>query len=391
MGSSALNFDEKINRIGSNSLKWDMLESYYGMKPEDTLSMWVADMDFRPPQSVSDALQASINHGIHGYFGNDKEHHEAIINWMQTRHQWSVESEWISTTHGLVQATALCIQAFTEVNEGVILFTPVYHVFANIIKANNRQVIESPLELIDGRYEMNLNRLASDLTGNEKLMILCSPHNPGGRVWSADELKQVAAFCKAHQITLVVDEIHHDLVYPPAKHTVMANAAPEIYPQLVMLTATTKTFNIAGGLTGNVIIKDPELRKRFQAAHFASGTSANRYGVLMATAAYQNGAEWLDQLTEYLNDNRRLFDTAISKINGLESMPMDATYLAWVNFEKTGLSTQEVIDRVEKQARIASNHGAMFGQGGEGYLRFNFACQRDVVIEAIERLQEVFT
>lgn len=390
MDATITNFDEKINRIGSHSMKWDMLETLYGMKPEDSLSMWVADMDFRPPQSVSDVLQAAVDHGVHGYFGDEREHHQAIINWMQSRHQWTVEADWISTTHGLVQGTALCVQAFTQPNEGVILFTPVYHAFAKIIKANNREVIESPLELDNGRYEMNLEMLANQLRGHEKLMILCSPHNPGGRVWSVNELKQVAAFCQTHKLTLVSDEIHHDLVYPPAKHTVMANAAPEIIPQLVMLSATTKTFNIAGGLSGNVIIQDAQLRQQFLQAFHASGTSANRYGVLMATAAYQGGADWLDQLVSYLDGNRRLLDEAILGIPGLKSMPMDSTYLAWVNFEKTGLSTEKVIDRVEKQAGIATNHGAMFGKGGEGYLRFNFACRRELVEQAIERLQLVF-
>jgi cystathionine beta-lyase len=391
MVASVPNFDEKIDRIGTHSLKWDMLQSFYGMNPKESLSMWVADMDFRPPQSVSDALQASIDHGIHGYFGDESEHHQAIINWMKTRHQWTVEPEWISTVHGLVQGTALCVQAFSKPEEGVILFTPVYHAFAKIIKANNREVIESPLEIHNGRYEMNLEKLASELKGHETMMILCSPHNPGGRVWSVDELQEVARFCQTHNLTLVSDEIHHDLVYPPAQHTVMANAAPEIIPQLVMLTATTKSFNIAGGLSGNVTIQDPELRKRFHATLMASGTSANRYGVLMATAAYQGGAEWLDQLVDYLDGNRRLFDEAIAEIEGVESMKMDATYLAWVNFEKTGLSTSEVIERVEKQARIATNHGAMFGKGGEGYLRFNFACQREVVEQAIIQLKKVFS
>ena len=391
MVASVPNFDEKIDRIGSHSLKWDMLQSFYGMDPKESLSMWVADMDFRPPQSVSDALQASIDHGVHGYFGDESDHHQAIIHWMKTRHQWIIEPEWISTVHGLVQGTALCVQAFSQPKEGVILFTPVYHAFAKIIKANDREVIESPLEIHNGRYEMNLQKLAGELRGHETMMILCSPHNPGGRVWSVEELQEVAEFCQTHKLTLVSDEIHHDLVYPPAQHTVMANAAPEIIPQLVMLTATTKSFNIAGGLSGNVTIQDPELRKRFHATLMSSGTSANRYGVLMATAAYQGGAEWLDQLVDYLDGNRRLFDEAIADIVGVESMTMQATYLAWVSFEKTGLSTDEVIERVEKQARIATNHGAMFGKGGEGYLRFNFACQREVVEQAIIQLKKVFS
>ncbi|PWQ96489.1 MalY/PatB family protein [Leucothrix pacifica] len=388
--SDTINFDEKIDRIGSHSMKWDMLQDYYGLDPEKSLPMWVADMDFRPPQSVKEALQGAVDHGVHGYFGDESAHHQAIIQWMQKRHQWTVDPSWISTTHGLVHGTALCVQAFTQPDDGVILFTPVYHAFARIIKANNRDVVESPLALVDGQYVMNLEALESQLKGHEKLMILCSPHNPGGRVWSTEELQAVAEFCQKHHLVLVSDEIHHDLVYPSAKHTVMPLAAPQVIPQLVMLTATTKTFNIAGGLTGNVIIQDPELRAQFMKAYHASGTSPNRYGVLMATAAYAHGEQWLDELLIYLDENRRLFDEVVNAIPGLSSMPMSATYLAWVDFRETGLSSKEVIERVQKQANIATNHGAMFGKGGEGYLRFNFACRRDMVLEAIERLKSIF-
>ena len=287
MSQGSVNFDEKINRIGSHSLKWDLLETFYRLDPKDSLAMWVADMDFRPPQSVTQALEAAVEHGIHGYFGDESDHKQAICHWMAKRHQWSIEPDEITTVHGLVQGTALCVQAFTEVNDGVILFTPVYHAFASIIKANGRQVVESPLLLKDGRYEMELEKLSTQLQGHEKMLIMCSPHNPGGRVWSREELSQVADFCVKHDLILVCDEIHHDLVYAPFKHTVMAKAAPICLSRLVMLTATTKTFNIAGGLTGNVIISDGALRQRFLKAHQASGTSCNRFGVLMATAAYQ--------------------------------------------------------------------------------------------------------
>jgi cystathionine beta-lyase len=388
--SETINFDEKIDRINSHSMKWDMMQAYYGLDPKESLAMWVADMDFRPPQAVKDALQGSIEHGVHGYFGDEGEQHKAIIQWMQKRHNWTVDPSWITTTHGLVQGTALCVQAFTKPEEGVILFTPVYHAFARIIKANNRDVVESPLELSDGQYMMNLEKLESQLKGHEKLLILCSPHNPGGRVWTTEELQAVAAFCHKHDLVLVSDEIHHDLVFPPAKHMVMPLAAPDVIPKLVMLTATTKTFNIAGGLTGNVIIENPELRAQFMNAFFASGTSPNRYGVLMATAAYQHGEEWLDALLVYLDENRRLFDDAMDALPGVTSMKMSATYLAWVDFRETGLTSAQVIDRVEKQAGIATNHGAMFGDGGEGYMRFNFACRRELVEEAIERLKAVF-
>ena len=388
--SETINFDEQIDRIGTHSMKWDMMETYYGLKPEDSLSMWVADMDFKPPLAVKEALQGSIDHGVHGYFGEDTEHHQAIIGWMQKRHDWTVDASWISTVHGLVQGTAMCVQAYTKPGEGVILFTPVYHAFARVIKANDRDVVESPLEVQDGIYRMNLQALEAQLKGHEKLMILCSPHNPGGRVWTAEELKAVADFCVKHDLVLVSDEIHHDLVFPGVKHTVMALAAPEITSRLVMLTAATKTFNIAGGLTGNVIIEDKVLRQKFLKIHAASGTSPTRYGVLMATAAYANGEEWLEQLLVYLDGNRRLLDEGLNSIDGLVSMPMQSTYLAWVDFTGTGLSTAEVISKVQKEAKIATNIGAMFGEGGEGYLRFNFACRREIVEQAVERLRKVF-
>ncbi|PID45338.1 MAG: aminotransferase [Proteobacteria bacterium] len=384
------NFDEKINRIGTHSMKWDMMESYYGLKPEESLPMWVADMDFRPPQAVSDALQRAVDHGVHGYFGDDNEHYQALIQWMKTRHEWDVDASWISTTHGLVQAAALCVQAFTQAGDGVVLFTPVYHAFARVIRSNDREVVESPLVVSGGQYVLDLEGLESQLKGHEKMLIMCSPHNPGGRVWSIKELQAVAAFCDKHDLVLISDEIHHDLVYEPARHTVMPLAAPDVIPRLVMLTATTKTFNIAGGLTGNVIIQDKALQARFLKAYDASGTSPNRYGVLMAMAAYQYGAEWLGNLLVYLDENRHLFDEAVNAIPGVWSMPMAATYLAWVDFRGTGLSSAAVIDRVQRQAGIATSHGAVFGQGGEGYLRFNFACRREMVIDAVQRLQNVF-
>lgn len=385
-----MNFDEIIDRRHTHSLKWDMMQPWYGVSPDNGLAMWVADMDFRPPASVTKALQAEVNHGVHGYFGNDTDHYAAVQHWMRTRHGWEVNPAWIATTHGLVAGVALCLQAFTKPNDGVILFTPVYHAFARTIKANQREVIESPLVIRDGRYEMDLAALEQQLKGHETMVILCSPHNPGGRVWSVAELQELAAFCLKHNLLLVSDEIHHDLVYAPAKHTVMPLAAPEIRERLIMLTATTKTFNIAGGLTGNVIIENPELRRAFQQASLASGSSPNRFGVLMSTAAYQGGAAWLDELLPYLDANRRLLDEGFNALKGCVSMPMQSTYLAWVDCKDTGLTPQQVIDKVQKEAGIAASHGATFGKGGETFLRFNFACPRSYIEQAVERMQRVF-
>lgn len=386
-----MTFDTPVTRAGSHCSKWDMMQSLYGLSPDEGLAMWVADMEFRPPHVVQQALERMIQHGIYGYFGDDSAYLAAIRWWMANRHGWSVEPEWIFTTHGLVNGTALCIDAFTRPGDGVILMTPVYHAFSRIIKAAGREVVECPLTLRDGVAQLDIPAWDARLSGRERMLILCSPHNPGGRVWTVDELRAVADFCRRHDLILVSDEIHHDLVYPGQKHTVMPNAAPDITDRLVMMSATTKTFNIAGAHIGNVIIADPTLRKAFANKINAMGISPNSFGMHMATAAYSpEGAAWVDDLMRYLDGNRRLFDDGIARIPGLRSTLLEATYLAWVDFSGTGMTADEAIERVEKVAKIATNHGTSFGTGGESCLRFNLACPRAQVAEAVDRLTRAF-
>ena len=386
-----MNFDEQINRFGTHSVKWDMMEKTYGVPAQTGIAMWVADMDFRPPTCVQQAVEGMAAHGLYGYYGDDTAYLDAIRWWMATRHGWDVPREAIFTTHGLVNGTAMCVDTFTQPGDGVVLMTPVYHAFARVIKAAGRNVVECPLALENGRYTLDLAAWDARMTGAERMMILCSPHNPGGRVWTVEELRAVADFCRRHDLILVSDEIHHDLVYPGAKHTVMPLAAPEILDRLVMMTATTKTFNIAGSHSGNVIIPDAALRARFAARMNAMGISANSFGLFMATAAYSpEGAAWVDALMTYLDGNRQVFDAGVNAIPGLRSMPLEATYLAWVDFSGTGMEPAEFIARVEQQAQIAANHGISFGSGGEMYLRFNLATPRALVVEAVARLQKAF-
>ncbi|MEX5728395.1 cystathionine beta-lyase [Rhodovulum iodosum] len=386
-----MNFDEIIDRRGTHSQKWDMMESYYGVSPEDGIPMWVADMDFRPPQAVTDALAAMVDHGIYGYFGDDRAYKDAILWWMANRHGWQVDPDWIFTTHGLVNGTALCIEAYTEPGDGVVLFTPVYHAFARVIKAAGRRVVECPLANDAGRYEMDFDAYDAQMTGDERMVILCSPHNPGGRVWTRAELEAVGEFARRHDLILVSDEIHHDLVYPGQSHIVMDKIDPSLRERLVLMSATTKTFNIAGAHLGNVIVPDAGLRARFAARMSALAISPNAFGVHMATAAYSaEGAEWVEALMAYLDGNRAVFDRAIAGIPGLASMPLEATYLAWVDFADTGMAREELLARVERDARIAVNHGASFGAGGETFLRFNIATPRARVEEAAKRLRDAF-
>ncbi len=386
-----MTFDRIIDRCGTHSNKWDMMEAIYGVRPDDGIAMWVADMDFAPPACVQAAVEKLAAHGVYGYFGDDRAYMEAITWWMKARHGWAVDPKSIFTTHGLVNGTAMCVDAFTKPGDGVVLMTPVYHAFARVIKAAGRQVVECRLKNAAGRYEMDFDAWDAQMTGGERMLILCSPHNPGGRVWTAAELRGVADFAKRHDLILVSDEIHHDLVYPGQKHLVMANAAPDIADRLVMMTATTKTFNIAGCYLGNVIISDEVLRKRFAHRMMAMGISPNSFGMHMATAAYSpEGAAWADELMVYLDGNRMIFDEGIAKIPGLSSMRLEATYLAWVDFSGTGMTAAEFTRRVARDARIAASHGVTFGAGGESFLRFNIATRRALVVEAVARLQKAF-
>ena len=387
-----MSFDDIINRFGTHSAKWDMMEKLYGVPKDDGLAMWVADMDFRPPAGVTDALKGMTDHGIYGYYGDESSYRAAICWWMENRHGWSVDPCHIFTTHGLVNGTAICVDAYTQPGDGVVLFTPVYHAFARVISAADRKVVECELVNNDGRYEMDFDAYDAMMTGSEKLVILCSPHNPGGRVWSREELQGVADFAKRHDLILVSDEIHHDLVFPGNTHIPMTLVDESIMDRLVMMTATTKTFNIAGSHSGNVIIPDEKLRATFAGRMSALGLSPNSFGLYMAEAAYTpEGAAWVDDLVIYLDGNRKLLDNALNAIPGVKSMNLEATYLSWVDFAGTGMEAPEFIDRVQKNARIAANHGETFGTGGETYLRFNIATPRALVQQACERLTEAFS
>lgn len=386
-----MDFDRRIDRIGTHSMKWDMLGPLYDLSPESALPMWVADMDFPAPDCVRRTIARMAEHGIFGYFGDDRAYNHAIRWWMEARHGWKVEPDHILTTHGLVNGTGLVIDTFTSPGEGVIVMSPVYHAFMRVIRAAGRKVIECPLTMVDGRYRMDFDLWDSLMTGQERMLLLCSPHNPGGRVWNEAELQETAAFCRRHDLILVSDEIHHDLIMPGNRHRVMAKAVPDCPDRLIMMTSPSKTFNIAGSHTGNVIIPDPVLRKRLANRLAALGISPSSFGPMAVTAAYSpEGAAWLDELLIYLDGNRRLFDDALNALPGIRSMPLEATYLAWVDFADTGLTPEQIITRVERHARIATSHGALFGKGGEHFLRFNLASPRSMIEEATERLTKAF-
>jgi len=387
-----MNFDEIINRKNTHSVKWDMMEELFGVSKDNGIPMWVADMDFRPPKCISESIKKMYAHGVYGYFGDDKDYLASIKWWMKTRHNWDIDLSWIFTTHGLVNGTSMAIQTYSDPGDGVVLFTPIYYVFFKQIKEGGREVLECPLVNNKGHYELDFEYYDSLMKGNEKVLVLSSPHNPGGRVWTQKELTEIASFAQRHDLVVVSDEIHNDLIMPGYQHIPMAIAAPEILDRLVMMTATTKTFNIAGMHTGNVIIPDPKLRAKFNKTMISFGISPSSFGKHMVTAAYsQEGADWVDTLMLYIEENQKIFNDGLSQIPGINSMALESTYLCWVDFSNTGMKNDEFTKRVEKKAQIAVNPGHTFGTGGENFLRFNIATRRTLVLEALKRLQDAFS
>ncbi len=385
-------FDRVIDQHNTHSLKWDAMESRLGLDHPDMLPMWVADMDFAAPPAVAEMLHLMADRSVFGYFGDDRDYKRAVCDWMAKRHQYEVDPDWITTSHGVVAGVGSALHSFTQPGDGIVVFSPVYHAFGSTIRAAGRSLIESPLKLVQGRYEMDLEGLATQIDAKTKIIILCSPHNPGGRVWSRQELIDLCKFCETHDLLLIADEIHHDLVFDGHQHWVTANAYPDIADRLITLTAASKTFNLAASMTGNVMISNAQLRETFMTTVKGMGASSpNRIGIEMVTAAYAHGEDWLEALLPYLQANANRFDEAMARIiPGVRSMKLEATYLAWCDFSETAYCIDEAVARVQDVARIAINKGPVFGEGGQTWLRFNLACPRSTLDEAIRRLETAF-
>lgn len=386
-----MSFNTPIDRRNTQSTKWDLMEKLYDVSPNDGLAMWTADSDYATAPCVIEALQKAVDHGVFGYGFENEAYLNAVTWWMKTRHNWDVQPDWVLTTQGLGNAIALCLDVWSDLGDAVAIFTPVYHEFAIKIKKTGRVVTECPLLRQDNTYVLDLEDAQKRLTGKEKLLIWCSPQNPSGRVWTADELRAVSAFARKNGMLLVSDEIHQDLVY--AGHTFIptAVAAPDDCDNSVYLTAASKTFNIAGQRTGNMIIPDEKLRGEMRNRLRSLDYGPSALGVLMITAAYSPaGAAWADAQIAHLQTNREIFDAGINAIPGVKSMPLQSTYLAWVDFAGTGMSHDEVATRIRETAKIAVSQGPTFGAGGETFMRFNLATQRATVEEAVKRMQAAF-
>ena len=382
-------FDKVIDRHGTNCLKFDFAKERG--KNGDELSLWVADMDFEVAKPITDALQAQVNHGIYGYTEVKSDYFGIVKNWFRDNFDWEIKKGSLVKTPGVVYAIAMAVKAFTKEGEAVIIQQPVYYPFSEMIIANNRKLVNSPLVLKDGRYEIDFEDFEKKIVENNvKLFILCSPHNPVGRVWSVEELKKIGDICIKHDVVIFSDEIHADFVYEPNKHHVFASLGESYAANSVIATAPSKSFNIAGLQVSNIFIENKKLRDAFRNEIVKSGYSQlNTMGLAAARAAYESGKEWLDEVRAYIKDNLIFFrDYLKENIGELSLIEPEGTYLVWVDFRKLGLSEKQREDLIVNKAKLWIDSGAMFGVDGEGFERFNIACPRSYLKKALDSLKD---
>ena len=385
-----VNFDKYIDNRHAKLSKFDGLRSLYGTSEDTCISMWVADMDFNPPAAVIKALEKEVSHGVFGYYGSNKSFINSIRIWMKNRHNWDISEEWCSVVHGVNSGIGMGLRAFSEPGDEVLLFSPIYYSFFNTIKNNGRVAREIPLRIVKDQYEVDFNELEKRLSGKEKIIIFCSPHNPGGKIWNIETLTTLAEFCKKNEIIIFMDEIHHDLTYSDKPHTTFLKAAPEAEDISLIFTAATKTFNIAGCHTGTTIIPNPKLRSIYDREHAAFGKTPNRFGMIMTEAAYREGAEWLDQLMDYLENNKKIFTSAMKSIKKLKVFDLESTYLAWVDFSQLNISEAELKTMLVNEAGVAPSFGGGFGNTAGKFARFNLACRTEILEVATQRLANTF-
>ena len=386
-----VNFDGIIDRRGTSCLKYDFaVERGY---PQGILPFWVADMDFRAPQPVIDELTRRVQHGIFGYTDPKESYKEIIVNWMTKHHGWTPSTKALTITPGVVFALAVAIRCFTRPGEAVLLQQPVYYPFTEMIRQNNRELVNSPLVLKDGHYEIDFDDFEEKIVKHDvKLFLLCSPHNPAGRVWTRDELLRMASICLKHNILIVADEIHHEFVRPGFKHTVLASLSPEIAGQTITCTSPSKTFNLAGLQVSNIFIENDELRRKFRAEISAAGYSQpNSLGLFAAQAAYEHGAEWLKELLAYIESNyqkaKAFFAEQMPKVKLIEP---EGTYLLWLDFSAYGLTDEELDDIIINDANLWLDSGHIFGKAGRGFQRLNIACPWSTLENGLQHLAKAF-
>lgn len=383
------NFDTLHNRSGTASIKHDLTGKYFGK--EGLLPFWVADMDFETPDFVREAVMKRAMHPVYGYTFRDERFFDAIIGWMQRRHGWKVEKEWIVFTPGVVPALNLAVLAITNPGDAVIVQPPVYFPFFGAVTDHGRKLVHNSLNVSGQVWSMNFDQLALQ-AAEAKALMLCNPHNPVGRSWQRHELEQVAAICTKHNLIAISDEIHADLVLPGNKHTVFASLDPEVAMHTITLHAPSKTFNLAGLSTSFAIIPSTALRNSFESwmakLHLGLG---NIFGFEALIAAFNQGDAWLDALLHYVDENIRYATRFLKEhMPLLHVFPTEATYMMWLDFSAYGLQEEELYHKLVEKAGIALSRGADFGPGGEGCMRLNVACPRAMLQQGLERMAGQF-
>ena len=380
------NFDEIIPRRNTNCYKWDMSAS------DDVLPMWVADMDFQAPPAVITALIRRAQHGVFGYTKVPNTYYDAVINWSERRHRFIVQKDWILYTTGVVPAISAVIKALTTPGDKVIIQTPVYNCFFSSIRNNDCEIATNKLIYENGIYRIDFDDLEKKAADPKaKVLLLCSPHNPVGRVWTYDELSSIGEICLRNQVIVISDEIHCDLVYAGYRHIPFASISEPFRQNTVTCTAPSKTFNLAGLKVANIIAADEKIRRKIdKALNVNEVCEINAFAVEAVIAAYNEGEGWLNELLLYLNDNYQFLKTFVaSQLPVIQVSPLEATYLVWMDFSALGKSSGIIADNLLERERLWLNKGTMYGENGEGFIRMNIACPQQFLVEGLTKLQAI--
>lgn len=384
---SKYNFDEIIERRGTGAIKVDALEERYGST--DLIPMWVADMDFKSPQAIAEAIIERAKHGVFGYTKTSQEYYNSIINWVGNYHDWKIKQEWISFIPGIVKGIAFAVDCFTKEDDEIIIQPPVYHPFRIVPTLHHRTVVDNPLILEAGQYKMDIEGLKKMITPASKLLILCNPHNPGGRVWTKQELIDIADICYEQNVLVISDEIHSDLAFTPSKHIPFASVSYKAEQNSITFMAPSKTFNIAGIVSSYSIVPNDKLREQFHAYLSSSELeSGHIFAYLAAQTAYNEGKDWLIEVKKYLCKNIKYVDNYLKEnIPQIKAMIPEASFLIWLDCRELNLSQPDLVSLFIKDAKLALNDGSIFGVGGEGYMRLNIGTPRANVEKAMHNLK----
>jgi len=382
------NFDEPAPREGTDCIKYDLREEIFGVK--DVIPMWVADMDFNTPDFIVKSLQKRLDHAIYGYSFRPDEYFLSMINWIKCRHNWTIEKDWITFNPGIVPALNFCTLAFTQPGDNIIVQPPVYYPFFSAVESHGRKLNYNRLIESDGKWTMDYNSLIAGIDSKTKMIIISNPHNPVGRAWTPQELKNLADICLKNNIIIISDEIHCDLTLPGFTHTPMASLSEKIADNTVTLISPSKTFNIAGLSTSSVIISNPVLRKSFK--HIIDTLrveNGNIFGNIASIAAYTHGHDWVDALLDYIDHNvEYVKDYCTEMIPEIIPVQPEATYMIWLDCRQFGMTGKELRNFFVTKAGIGMNEGSTFGPGGEGFMRMNLGATHKTIIKALEQIEK---